>query len=48
MAAERFSKYVLQMFYGPINVVNLPNPMEPAKIDFWHVRTDFGEWLHVW
>ena len=44
-ALKNDNKYIFKFVdvYGPINVVNLPNPMEPAKIYFWHVRTDFGE-----
>ena len=47
MAAERFTNDVLQMFYGPINEVNLPNTLVPARIYFWEARTEFGEWLHL-
>jgi len=48
MATESFTNDVLQMFYGPINEVNLPNPLVPARIYFWEARTEFREWLHVW
>ena len=48
MAAKCFANDALQMFYGPINEVNLPNPLVPARIYFREAQTEFGEWLHVW
>ena len=55
MAAARFSKEVLQMFYGSIgqeDARNLPQPLQPVPIPnhdvFLISQTDFNEWLRVW
>ena len=52
MAAANFSRDVLDMFYGPIEVnQGLPTPISPAIIlreGFEIVRNNFNEWLRVW
>ena len=47
MAAERFQKNILDMFYGPLEDENLPDPLEPARTYYWQARKDFGDRRHV-
>ena len=47
MAAERFQKNILDMFYGPLEGENLPDPLEPARIYYLQARKDFGDRRHV-
>ena len=47
MVAERFQKNILDMFYGPLEDENLPDPLEPARIYYWQARKDFGDRRHV-
>ena len=50
MAAENFSRDVLEMFYGPIeDNQRLQTPISPNILDeFKIVRNNFNEWLRSW
>ena len=55
MAAARYSSYILQMFYGPIQDAenrDLPQPLQPDHVVFYDgfllSQSNFQEWLRVW
>ena len=49
MAAKRYQNDVLEMFFGPIDDENLPQPLQANILDeFVLSRNNFGGWLDVW